>query len=133
MQAAVTLAVFHFALATHPAFVYNCAALHKVVRLFERRRVGPARVCISPGSIFVRQQMRGWREPVLGCGLVVQLTILVVVATLVPLGIGIFLDRLLHTSPLLTLFTMVLGISLGTLGVAREINGVYNRVAGGKK
>ncbi len=77
--------------------------------------------------------MRGWREPVLGCGLVVQLTILVVVATLLPLGIGIYLDRLLHTSPLLTLFTMVLGISLGTLGVAREINGVYNRVAGGKK
>ncbi len=77
--------------------------------------------------------MRGWREPVLGCGLVVQLTIVVVVATLVPIGLGIVLDRLLHTSPFLTLFTMVLGISLGTIAVAREINGVYSRVAGGKK
>ena len=77
--------------------------------------------------------MRGLREPVLGCGLVVQLTIVVVVATLLPIGLGILLDRLLHTSPFLTLFTMALGIPLGTIAVAREINGVYSRVAGGKK
>ncbi len=77
--------------------------------------------------------MRGWREPVLGCGLVVQLTTVVVVATLVPLGIGIFLDHLLQTSPLLTLFTTILGVSLGTIGVAREITAVYGRIAGGKK
>ncbi len=77
--------------------------------------------------------MRGWRESGLACGLVVQLTIVVVASTLLPLGLGILLDRLLRTSPLLTLFTMVLGISLGTIAVAREINAVYSRVAGGKK
>ncbi len=77
--------------------------------------------------------MRSWRDPILGCGLVVQLTIVVVVSTLVPLLIGIFLDRLLGTSPLLTLITMVFGIALGTIAVAREINDVYSRVIGGKK
>ena len=77
--------------------------------------------------------MRGRSKSVLGCGLVAQLTLVVVGTTLVPLGLGILLDRLLHTSPFLTLFTLVLGISLGTIAVAREINAVYSHVAGGKK
>ncbi len=77
--------------------------------------------------------MRGSREPMLGIGLIVQLTTVIVVAILVPLGLGIFLDRLLRTSPLITLFLMVLGITLGTVAVYREVNAVYDRVAGGKK
>ncbi len=77
--------------------------------------------------------MRGSPEPLLGLGLVIQLTIVIVVSILVPLGLGIFLDRLLRTSPCITLFLMVLGITLGTVAVYREVNAVYNRVAGGKK
>ncbi len=77
--------------------------------------------------------MRGPRGPMLGVGLVIQLTMVIVVAILVPLGLGIFLDRLLQTSPLITLFLMVLGITLGTVAVYREVNAVYDRVAGGKK
>ncbi len=77
--------------------------------------------------------MRGSRGPMLGIGLVIQLTMVIVVAILVPLGLGIFLDRLLQTSPLITLFLMVLGITLGTVAVYREVNAVYDRVAGGKK
>ncbi len=77
--------------------------------------------------------MRGPREPMLGIGLIIQLTTVIVVAILVPLGLGIFLDRLLHTSPILTLFLMVLGSTLGTVAVYREVNAVYDRVAGGKK
>ncbi len=77
--------------------------------------------------------MRGSPGPMLGIGLIIQLTMVIVVAILVPLGLGIFLDRLLQTSPLITLFLMVLGITLGTVAVYREVNAVYDRVAGGKK
>ncbi len=77
--------------------------------------------------------MRGWREPVLGIGLVIELTVIILIAILIPLGIGIFLDRLLHTSPFITLFLMVVGISLGSVAIYRHVNGVYERVAGGKK
>ncbi len=72
-------------------------------------------------------------NPLLGCGLVVQLTLVVVTATLGPLGIGILLDHLLHTSPFITLFTVVMGTAMGTIGIAREMNSFYSRVAGGKK
>ncbi len=77
--------------------------------------------------------MRGGREPMLGFGLIIQLTLVIVLAILVPLGLGLVLDRLLKTSPFITLFFMVLGITLGTVGVYREVNAIYNRVAGGKK
>ncbi len=76
--------------------------------------------------------MRGGREPLLGFALVIQLTVIVVVATLVPLGLGLVLDRLLQTSPFITLILMVLGITLGSVGVYREVNRTYERVAGGK-
>ncbi len=77
--------------------------------------------------------MRDWRDPLSGIGLIIQLTTVIVVAILVPLGIGIFLDRLLHTSPFITLVLMVLGITLGTVEVYRVVNSVYSRIAGGKK
>ncbi len=77
--------------------------------------------------------MRGGREPMPGFGLIIQLTLIIVIAILVPLGLGLFIDRLLQTSPCITLFFMVLGITLGTVGVYREVNAIYSRVAGGKK
>jgi F0F1-type ATP synthase assembly protein I len=77
--------------------------------------------------------MRGWRGSMLGIGLVIELTVILLVAVLVPLGLGIFLDRHLHTSPFITLFLMVVGISLGSVAVYRHVYSVYERVAGGKK
>jgi F0F1-type ATP synthase assembly protein I len=77
--------------------------------------------------------MRLQREQILGCGLVIQLTITVVVAAFLPLLLGIWLDRQLHTSPFITLFLVVFGIILGTVAVYRQVSETYGRVAGGKK
>ncbi len=73
------------------------------------------------------------RDPMIGSGLIIRLTVIVVIAGLAPLLFGIFVDRLLQTSPCITLFLMVLGVTLGTVAVFRQVNTVYNRVAGGKK
>ena len=74
--------------------------------------------------------MRLQREQILGCSLVIQLTITVVVATFLPLLLGIWLDRQLHTSPLVTLSMMVLGITVGTVAVYRNVADVYKRIGG---
>ena len=76
--------------------------------------------------------MRFGRDQILGCSLVMQLSITVVVAVLLPLLIGIWLDSRAHTSPFITLFMMVLGITLGSIAVYRNIAGVYKRVEGDK-
>lgn len=76
--------------------------------------------------------MRLQREQILGCSLVIQLTMTVVVAAVLPVLLGIWLDRQLHTSPFITLFLMVLGIILGTVAVYRQVSETYARVAGGK-
>ena len=73
------------------------------------------------------------RDPLAGVGLIIQLTLIVVLAVLGPVLIGIFLDRLLHTSPFIALFMTILGTTLGTVGVYRRVSEIYNRVAGGKK
>lgn len=76
--------------------------------------------------------MRLQREQILGCSLVIQLTITVVVAAFLPLLLGIWLDRQLHTSPLITLFMMMLGITVGTIAVYRNVASVYKRVGGSR-
>ncbi len=73
------------------------------------------------------------RNPLVGVGLIIQLTVFIVLAVLVPVLLGIFLDRILQTSPFITLFMTILGITLGTVGVYRRVNAIYNSVAGGKK
>ncbi len=73
------------------------------------------------------------RDPMIGFGLIIELTAIVVVAGLAPLLIGLYLDNLAHTSPFITLFLMILGVTLGTFAVYRQVNAVYNRIAGGKK
>lgn len=74
--------------------------------------------------------MRLQREQILGCSLVVQLTITVVVAAFLPLLLGIWLDRQLHSSPFITLFMMMLGITIGTVVVYRNVADVYKRIGG---
>ncbi len=73
------------------------------------------------------------RDPMTGSGLIFQLAAIVALAGLAPLVIGILLDRLLQTSPCITLFLLVLGMTLGTVAVVRQVNAVYVHIAGGKK
>ncbi|MGB8644510.1 MAG: AtpZ/AtpI family protein [Anaerolineae bacterium] len=73
------------------------------------------------------------RDPMTGSRLILQLTAIVALAGAAPLLAGILLDRLLQTSPCLTLFMTGLGITLGTVAVIRQVNAVYSSIAGGKK
>ncbi len=73
------------------------------------------------------------RDPMIGSGLILRLAAILVLAGLAPLVIGILLDRFLQTSPCITLFFLVLSMSLGTVAVVRQINAVYVQIAGGKK
>ncbi len=70
--------------------------------------------------------MRFGREQILGCGLVTQLSVTVVIAVLIPVLLGIWLDRQLHSPfPVITLILMVLGITIGTVAVYRNVASVY--------
>ncbi len=73
------------------------------------------------------------RDPMIGSGLILHLAAIVALAGLAPLVIGILLDRLLQTSPCITLFMLVLSMTLGTAAVIRQVNAVYAHIAGGKK
>jgi F0F1-type ATP synthase assembly protein I len=48
-----------------------------------------------------------------------QLSWVVALATLIPLGAGILLDRLLRTAPLFVLMGGIIGILAGTVGAVR--------------
>ena len=73
------------------------------------------------------------RDPMIGSGLILRLAAIVVISGLAPLVIGILLDRLLQTSPCITLLLLALSVSLGTIAVIRQVNAVYVQIAGGKK
>ncbi len=73
------------------------------------------------------------RDPMIGSGLMLRLAAIVVLAGLAPLVIGILLDRLLQTSPCITLITLALSMTLGTIAIIRQISAVYVHIAGGKK
>ncbi len=73
------------------------------------------------------------RDPMIGSGLILQLAAIVALVGLAPLVIGILLDRLLQTSPCITLILLFLSMTLGTLAVVRQISAVYTQIAGGKK
>jgi F0F1-type ATP synthase assembly protein I len=52
-------------------------------------------------------------------GPLLQLSWVVAVSTLIPLGIGILLDRWLRTAPLFILIGALVGILAGTVGAVR--------------
>jgi F0F1-type ATP synthase assembly protein I len=59
--------------------------------------------------------------------LIINLGTLVVVATIVPLVVGIWLDNQLHTGPWITLIALILGILGATTGVYRAISDQYRK------
>ncbi len=95
--------------------------------------VGPPRQSGSRLEFFARGQMRGWRDSIPGLALATELTIIIVVSVLFPLILGILLDRLLQTMPLITLAMVVLGTALGTIAVYRQVSAEIARIVGGKK
>ena len=69
------------------------------------------------------------RETVKALDLLFRLSALFLVSTFVPLLLGIWLDRVMGTAPLLTLTLMVSGIILGTIAVYRTVAEANQRLA----
>ena len=57
-----------------------------------------------------------------------QLGMTLLALTILPVLGGVLLDRLLHTSPVITLFMMLLGFSLGIFTIAKSVAARYARV-----
>jgi F0F1-type ATP synthase assembly protein I len=66
-------------------------------------------------------------------GVMAQLSWVLAFSVLLPLGLGILLDRLLHATPLFLLVGAMIGVLAGTVGAvrvsARAIEGVERRHA----
>lgn len=69
----------------------------------------------------LRRKWIDWR-------LVGRLALMLLALTVLPVLFGIVLDRSLRTSPVITLFMMLLGFNLGVFTIARSIGSVYARV-----
>jgi len=54
-------------------------------------------------------------------GLVTQLGLIIIVTILVGLGIGLFLDRILHLKGIFTVTFILIGIAAGFMNAYREI------------
>lgn len=58
---------------------------------------------------------------------IIQLGAMVVVATLLPLFVGLWLDRQLHTAPWITLIGMLVGVASSIVVVYRVISSRYKQ------
>ena len=57
-----------------------------------------------------------------------RLAVMLLAETVLPVMGGIALDTILHTSPIVTLFMMLLGFNLGIFTIARSVGSVYAQV-----
>ncbi len=73
------------------------------------------------------------RELSSGLALLFRVSTLTTSATFGAILLGIWLDRFLGTAPFGTLCCVVIGITIGTIGVYRMVNQANQRVSGGKK
>ncbi|HZQ10408.1 MAG TPA: AtpZ/AtpI family protein [Anaerolineae bacterium] len=60
---------------------------------------------------------------------VVRLAVMLLAFSILPVILGILLDWRLHTSPIITLFMMLLGFNVGIVTIARNIGDIYSHVA----
>jgi F0F1-type ATP synthase assembly protein I len=60
--------------------------------------------------------------------LIGHLAVTLLALTALPVLGGVLLDRLLHTSPLITLFMMLLGFGLGIFTLAQSVAATYARI-----
>jgi F0F1-type ATP synthase assembly protein I len=74
--------------------------------------------------------MKNPRDPTRGLDLVFQLSTLLFVMTIGPLLLGIWLDRMLNTSPFATLCLILVGVFSGTIAMYRIIRDAYRAIEG---
>ena len=65
--------------------------------------------------------MNDKKKPLIGAGILFQLSIAIVIAMLTPLLLGIWIDRTFNTGPVFVLVLVVIGVALGSLTVYRIV------------
>lgn len=68
-------------------------------------------------------------QAVVNAGILFQLSIAIVVAILVPLLVGIWVDRTFHTGPFVLLILIAIGLALGSAAVYRIVKDAYDRLS----
>lgn len=76
-----------------------------------------------------RGTIKDWQ----GMGVLIQLSWALAFSVLLPLGLGILLDRTLHTSPLFFFVGALFGIVAGTVGAVRIATRAIEQVESMKK
>ena len=66
----------------------------------------------------------------LSAGVLLQLSFAIVVAILVPLLIGIWIERTFNTGPLVILALVVIGVALGAATVYKIVKDAYAELGG---
>jgi F0F1-type ATP synthase assembly protein I len=74
--------------------------------------------------------MKSKPRPLGGLDLVFQLTVLLLVMTIGPLVLGLWIDRSANTSPFATLCLILIGVFGGTIAMYRIITDAYKRIGG---
>ena len=74
--------------------------------------------------------MKPTRDPLAGLDLVFQLTVLLLLMTIGPLVLGLWLDRTANTSPFATLCLTLFGVFGGTIATYRIVRDAYKRIGG---
>lgn len=62
-----------------------------------------------------------------------RLAAVLLALAVMPVILGVLLDRRLHTFPILTLCMMFVGLNLGILAIARRVAAIYAQLAPDKK
>lgn len=85
-------------------------------------RVMRVHFCVSE---VVTESRRMIRRALIDWQFVGRLALVVLTLTILPVLGGVLLDRVLHTSPVITLFMMLLGFNLGIFAIARNVGAKY--------
>ncbi|MCL5951504.1 MAG: AtpZ/AtpI family protein [Chloroflexi bacterium] len=67
------------------------------------------------------------RETIASVTVIMRLGAVVIAATLLPLFLGLALDRILHTAPWMVLIGLVVGVIGAMAAVYRTISGLYSK------
>jgi F0F1-type ATP synthase assembly protein I len=68
------------------------------------------------------------KKPMIGAGILFQLSFAIVIAMLAPLLLGIWIDRTFNTGPIFVLILVVIGVALGSLTVYRIVKDAYEQL-----
>ena len=74
--------------------------------------------------------MNNKKQPLIAVGILFQLSFAIVIAMLVPLLIGIWIDRTFNTGPIVVMVLVVIGVALGSLAVYRIVKDAYEQLNG---